>query len=505
MRPLKCISRLTTLYGSGSRLRSFCCVLAASLLFFSSASNASTPYTWYGSYSVSGMSSPSSACDAMSQGKGAKFGGTGVATRVTDVYFNCHIKYTADYYAGTSEDLGVSRVGDSCSAADAIYNSSSGACDAPVPPDNKCAILKDTAVPSFRFKSTSSYATGIVSKNGCAIKVGPGICVTRTAPLFDCTYSGVITGDALDNTPEQNASDCSGADCTNNQPQKESTDNPCVATASGNGYTCTSSKSEDNPGKSQCGAGGSGSGCVANPKPTSITSKSDISQSVTSNGDGSTTSNTTTTTTTTSCKGIGECTTGTTKTVTTGGTTSTGTNKPPSSTCTGPECNGGKVGGGNGTGNATSGQGTDQPPADESSVAGDMQCAALVSCSGDVIQCAILRQEQQSRCADEKFRDLSDGPVNDAKAAMATEFAGNDYQALKAKGDDVHDFSSWIKTDGFLAKSCPVLPGIDIPFAQFKTRLDFNMSGFCDFLTYLGYINVAFALYKAAEIVGKGV
>jgi len=134
-----------------------------------------------------------------------------------------------------------------------------------------------------------------------------------------------------------------------------------------------------------------------------------------------------------------------------------------------------------------------------------MACAAVVACSGDVIQCAILRQEQQARCADEKFRDLSDGPVNDAKSAMATEFSGSDYQPLKAQGDDVHDFSSVIKTDSFLSKSCPVLPSIDIPFAQFKTRLDFNMSGLCDFLTYLGYLNVAFALYKAAEIVGRGV
>jgi len=134
-----------------------------------------------------------------------------------------------------------------------------------------------------------------------------------------------------------------------------------------------------------------------------------------------------------------------------------------------------------------------------------MTCPAVVTCTGDVIQCAILRQEQQSRCADLKFRDLSDGPVNDAKASLTSEFAGKDYQPITAQGDDVHDISSLIKTDKIFSSSCPVLPSISIPFGQFKTELDFNLSGFCDFLTFLGFLNVAFALRKAAEIVGQGV
>lgn len=491
----KCISRLMTLFGFGLRPGSFFSVLGVSFLSLSSVSFSvqAADYYWVRQNQIADrFSSASSACDAFSGGATGWHSILGSADSATA--FNCSYVRESD---GAVFRTFVYRMGSSC-PVNTTYNASTGACDAP---SNKCAILKNTPIPSFKFKSTTSEPSATISKNGCAINLGTGICVTRTAPLFDCTFSGVVTGELLEPSPGQETGDCTGAQCSQGQPQKEVKDDPCAAIPAGSGFTCTATKSEDNPGKSQCGTANGAFVCVDNSKPTSNVSKSDISQAVTNNADGSTTTKTTTTTTTTDCKGIGNCTTGTTTNVTTGGTNANGTNKPNSSTCTGPECGGGKVDAGTGAGDGTE----DTPPEDESSVSGDMACAAVVACSGDVIQCAILRQEQQARCADEKFRDLSDGPVNDAKSAMATEFSGSDYQPLKAQGDDVHDFSSVIKTDSFLSKSCPVLPSIDIPFAQFKTRLDFNMSGLCDFLTYLGYLNVAFALYKAAEIVGRGV
>lgn len=505
MRKFKCISRPTTLSGFGSRLRSFFFVLAGSLFTIGIAQAASTDI-YYAVGSFTG-SDPATVClqqAAVIAPGGAPF------TIASQAPFspgspprsaNCQVTYK-QFNNPQVLNIVIQRFGTTCPDGGNI-DSVSGQCVN----SNKCAALKGTAVPSFRFQSTTDAPVGTIGKNGCGITLGTGICVTRTAPFYDCTFSGTITGDKLDDKPGQSSSDCTGAACTANQPQKQVTDNPCAAIPAGSGFTCSATKSEDDPGKSQCGTANGAYVCVDNPKPTSSNSKSDISQTVTSNSDGSTTTKTTTTTTTTNCKGIGDCATGTTTTVVTGGTNPNGTNKPPSSTCTGPECGGGKVGGGNGNGNGSSGQGDDEEddPEDDDSVSGDMVCTALVACSGDVIQCAILRQEQQSRCADEKFRDISDGPVNDAKATLATEFAGNDYQPLKAQGDDVQDFSSVIKTDSWLSKSCPVLPSVDIPFQQFKTRLDFNLSGLCDFLTYLGYINVAFALYKAAEIVGKGV
>jgi len=485
---IKCICRLTTLFGFGLRLGSFFSARAgSSFVFFvvlgiSSQANA-VDYYWYGALSGNTQfSTPTEACSVWSGFKGGP------------IIFDSDNKAVCNHLNGLYSVL---RGGSTCTAP-STYDSATRSC---VAPSNKCAILKNTAIPSFKFKSTTASPSSTISKNGCAINLGTGICVTRTAPLFDCTFSGVVTGELLEPSPGQETGDCTGDQCTQGQPQKEVKDDPCAAIPAGSGFTCTATKSEDNPGKSQCGTANGAFVCVDNPKPTSNVSKSDISQAVTNNADGSTTIKTTTTTTTTDCKGIGNCTTGTTTNVTTGGTNANGTNKPNSSNCTGPECGGGKVDAGTGAGDGTE----DTPPKDESSVSGDMACAAVVACSGDVIQCAILRQEQQARCADVKFRDISDGPVNDAKSAMATEFSASDYQPLKAQGDDVHDFSSVIKTDSFLSKSCPVLPSIDIPFAQFKTRLDFNMSGLCDFLTYLGYLNVAFALYKAAEIVGRGV
>jgi hypothetical protein len=502
-----------TLFGFGLRLgSSFSARAVSSFVFFFVVLGASFKvqaatdyYYWATSTStlVSRYTTPIQGCPNVVLSYSAQSSDSVSSFRMAASGFSgtCVYKITgkAVYGGGVTEYLGqgLGRYGSSCITG-STYNAVTGACDAP---SNKCAILKGTAIPSFKFKSTTDSPSSTISKNGCAVNLGTGICVTRTAPLFDCTFTGVVTGELLEPSSGQETGDCTGTQCTQGQPQKEVKDDPCAAIPAGSGFTCTATKSEDNPGKSQCGTANGAFICVDNPKPTSNVSKSDISQAVTNNADGSTTTKTTTTTTTTDCKGIGNCTTGTTTNVTTGGTNANGTNKPNSSTCTGPECGGGKVDAGTGAGDGTE----DTPPEDESSVSGDMACAAVVACSGDVIQCAILRQEQQARCADEKFRDLSDGPVNDAKSAMATEFSASDYQPLKAQGDDVHDFSSVIKTDSFLSKSCPVLPSIDIPFAQFKTRLDFNMSGLCDFLTYLGYLNVAFALYKAAEIVGRGV
>jgi len=499
----KCISRLMILCGSGLRPRSFSFVLVASVLALSMIppDAEAAVYSWQrANQTQDNFPDPASACQAYGNG----FNGSVIPVLGGPngtLYFDCTLTGTA--YPKPLLTW-VARRGDGC-ATGVTYNPSTGTCG----DVNKCAILKDTAIPSFKFKSTTespNEGAGIVSKNGCAIRLGSGLCVTRTAPLYDCTFSGVVTGDLLEPKAGQGTEDCTGAQCAAGQPQKEVKDDPCAAIPAGSGFTCTATKSEDNPGKSQCGSANGAWVCVDNPKPTSNVSKSDISQTVTSNADGSTTTKTTTTTTTTNCQGIGNCSTGTTTTVVTGGTNPNGTNKPPSSVCTGPECGGGKVGGGNGNGSGSAGEGDgEDKPEDDDSVSGDMVCTALVSCSGDVIQCAILRQEQQSRCADEKFRDISDGPVNDAKAALSSEFAGNDYKPLKAEGDDVQDFSSVIKMDSFLSKACPVLPSVDIPYQQFKTRIDFNMSGLCDFLTYIGYINVAFALYKAAEIVGRGV
>lgn len=493
MRLLKCISVPTTLFGFGSRLRYFFFALAASLSILTSSVANAEEYSWWYNFNIGPYKSAIEACSSNGWSAFNPFYGPadGFCTRpITN----------PDGSTSTQTGPETIRKGDSC-AAGTTYNTTTGGCES----SNKCAILKGTAIPSFKFKSTSDAPSGTISKNGCAVELGTGICVTRTAPLYDCTFSGTVTGEELAVQNGTSTSDCSGADCHEGEPQKESTDNPCDAIPTGSGFTCTSSKSEDNPGKSQCGTANGAYVCVDNPKPTSSASITKTEQTSSSNADGSTTTKTTNTTTTTVCKGIGNCSTGTTTTVTTGGTNSNGTTKPNSTTCTGPECSGGTVtpGNGSGTGNNGNGEG-EEGDEDQDTVSGDMSCDAVVACSGDVIQCAILRQDQQSRCADKDFRDLSDKKVADAKASMESEFSQSDYKEIKPDADSTYDVSKMIDTSSFLSSSCPTLPSIHGSYGSQAVNIDFNLSEFCTYLTVLGYLSVALTLRKAAIIVGEG-
>lgn len=497
---IKCISRLMILCGSGLRPGSFCYARVASfsLLFLLSLSPAAYAQNYTFTMWPFGASF-SSANDACQQAASSNQSAA-ITAHPAPTQYNCTTTRFSDNY---QETLYVSVSGDSCPTG-TTFNDSLGSCGEP---DNKCAILKGTAIPSFKFKSTADAPTGTISKNGCAVQLGTGICVTRTAPLYDCTFSGTVTGEKLDIQNGTSTSDCAGSQCHDGEPQKEVTDNPCDAIPAGSGFTCTSSKSEDTPGKSQCGTANGAYVCVDNPKPSSSASVTKTEQTSTSNADGSTTTKTTNTTTTTVCKGIRNCSTGTTTTVVVGGTNANGTTKPPSSTCTGPECGGGKVdapGNGGGSGNSGAGEG-EEGEDEQDTVSGDMQCETVVACSGDVIQCAVLRQEQQSRCADKDFRDLSDAKTKPAIDSMNSDLSGADFQPLKLESDNTYDMSKLIDTSSRFGSSCPVLSTVSYSWVDGSSgQFDPNVDGLCDFLKWFGYLMVAFATRRAAQIIATG-
>ncbi|KAA8697787.1 hypothetical protein [Pseudomonas caricapapayae] len=135
-----------------------------------------------------------------------------------------------------------------------------------------------------------------------------------------------------------------------------------------------------------------------------------------------------------------------------------------------------------------------------------MQCQTVVSCTGDVIQCAVLRQEQQSRCADKEYRDLTEKKIADLKSELQSEFAGEDYKPIKPDSDSTFDLSSMIDTSSRFGASCPVLRTVSVPFMLGRSvSFDPNVPGLCTFLTFMGYLMVAFAMRKAAEIIATGV
>jgi hypothetical protein len=135
-----------------------------------------------------------------------------------------------------------------------------------------------------------------------------------------------------------------------------------------------------------------------------------------------------------------------------------------------------------------------------------MACAAVVACTGEVIQCAIIRQEQQSRCADMNFRDVSSNKVAELKTDLNAEFSGADYQPIKPTAASTFSLEGMIDTSSRFGAACPILPLISYTWIDGTGRnFDPNVPGLCTFLTFLGYLNVAFAMRKAAEIIASGV
>ncbi|WP_426139441.1 hypothetical protein [Pseudomonas sp. DWP3-1-2] len=494
MRFLKCISHLTILFGFGLRLVSSLFVLVVSLISTSSYA----AYVWNGSYP-----SAQAAC---------------TGTAAANIYPPA-ISVVSATLEGMLETSGYCRViNETQTGSTSTWGfglSRSGTEDPVDPPNKKCQDAKGAST-KYNWKSNSDAPATTVSINGCAASIsGFAICLTSISGGYNCSGIATITGDLLEADGKGNASECEGSACTDPVPQKESSESPCQAISSGSGFSCTATKEESNPGQTKCGTANGAWVCTDSPKATSTKSVSDINQSSTSNSDGSTTTKTTTTTTTTSCSGIGNCTTGTTTTVVTGGTNSNGTTKPSSSTCSGPECNGGTVnaGTGSGSGDSGSGDGDDEQcegeeceEEDKGEVSGDMQCESTVACSGDVIQCAVLRQEQTSRCADKEFRDVTDKKVADLKSKLTTEFSGSDYQPIKASADTTFDLSNMIDTSSKFSSSCPRLQTISYTWVDGSGHsFDPNVDGLCTFLTYMGYLMVAFAMRRAAEIIATGI
>ncbi|MFS2161109.1 hypothetical protein ACCD10_27805 [Pseudomonas sp. Pseusp122] len=109
------------------------------------------------------------------------------------------------------------------------------------------------------------------------------------------------------------------------------------------------------------------------------------------------------------------------------------------------------------------------------------------------------------RCADKDFRDLSDKKVKDAKSTLDAQFAADDYQPIKATADSTFDLSNIINTSSTFGGSCPVLQTVSVPWFSGSVSFNPNVNGLCTFLTFMGYIMVAFAMRKAAEIVADGV
>jgi hypothetical protein len=176
----------------------------------------------------------------------------------------------------------------------------------------------------------------------------------------------------------------------------------------------------------------------------------------------------------------------------------------------GPGDGGGDDGGGSGPGDG-GGDGEDpgcdpstDPSCAPSSVTGEA-CNVQLACTGDALQCAILRQQKKQSCADEEFREITQEKTNELKSTLDSHFAGEEYQPIEATPENTYDLSNMIDTSSRFASGCPVIPDIvfsygnavSVPIGQIMTML-------CPYLGWLGYLVIAFGMRRAAEIIATG-
>lgn len=399
-----------------------------------------------------------------------------------------------------------------------VFNSSSGACTDP------CSNTIGNEEP-HKHKIGDILPTGL----------SPGPVTPDSICAYSCRYvSPVPLGDAyrfINANPAEAFQNYSyrgdGTSCVGSETPQEvpnpskkpssSASNECtdkVEDAEGRvHFTCQASAEYRNPGAMNCGTVDGKTVCVPkSPAPKYEKKQSTADTTEKTNADGSKSTTTTTTTNTTSCVGANACTSTTTTTTESKGTNPDGSPGGSSSTCTGDRCGP---------------DGSEQPPEDptdkpdeeeqcdpatdpnrcgESSVTGEA-CDASVNCSGDAVQCAILRKQKEQTCADEKFREVTPEKVNALRTELNSEFAGPDFQPLQADASNSFDFSAVIDTSSRFGSSCPVVPDLSLPWLEGATvKVEFStmIELLCSYLGWMGYLLVAFAMRGAAEIIANG-
>lgn len=118
----------------------------------------------------------------------------------------------------------------------------------------------------------------------------------------------------------------------------------------------------------------------------------------------------------------------------------------------------------------------------------------------------MIRQQKKHRCDEEEFRTVTDKKVQDLKQSLDTNFAGDEYQPLKASSENTFNLGNMIDTGGKFSKVCPVVPDVEVPWmgSSFKIQFSVWVDLVCPYLAWMGYFVVAFAMRRGAEIIAGG-
>lgn len=426
------------------------------------------------------------------------------AYRSTDAKWYCQLYYYASKNESQVSTVSIYRMGESCPAG-AQYNPSTGECVAPEP--DQCASATGEFVHEYNAGSLDpsvppSLPPSSICESGCLYN--------RTATVKGCNrFLETTTGKDLNSVYCQVVYQGAGSQCTTNNPPPGSvfdqppskppadatpqynTDNLCgewVTNADGTqSRNCTSTETLKEPGQLNCDNAGAYLHCTTGKPAPRFEDTSKTEQTTkTNNPDGSSKTETSTTTDKTVCVGTKPCTSTTAEQTSTSGTNADGTAGDESSTCTGSGC----------TSDDSEEEGEDEEGPERAASAGS--CDAAFSCSGDAIDCEVLRQQKEQLCHAEEMADF---PKH--KPAIEAAVSGDQFQLSEGAG--VIDVPSFINQGTrFLPSTCPTAESFSLTTAGGRT-FQLSYEPLCRAASDLSGLFVAVATVLAALYVGRAV
>lgn len=464
---------------------------------FSGVSEAAD-YYWRASGSTVNYPSPAAACASLENSVTFVY-----SVVVTGATGTCNLRYRhSPNTVGWGHAL--VRYGDSCPEG-SVYNATLGVCEAPEP---------DPCEPTVGQYLSHEHRMGEYTGAGeIGARVDPPGVVCQGA----CQYAWDGAGPSnvyrfIDGTPngvfglfayKGNGVSCSAEDSPNKGPSsleaQSSSQTSCtdkVTDSEGRVHmSCQTTVEYTNPGSCDRGVVDTGAGpetvCIPNsPSPSKQKTVTDTEITEVTNPDGSKTTTTSETTTTTNCSGVKSCTTSVTNNTSVSHTNADGSKGAESSTCTGPGCK--DVDG-------KSQEDRDKEKEEEEreeSVASGLQCEQSITCEGDAIQCAILQQEKEQKCAAEELNDFA-GHKDDIESFLAESDPGNPEAPELAVPSFVDAGVRWLPSG-----TCPADQALNLQTLGGRS-FSLSFEPLCAAVNDLSYVLVAIAAVAAALYVGR--
>lgn len=420
--------------------------------------------------------------------------------RVNDSFWHCTLLATR---IGTTYSydrlLYIQRVGDQCGPS-SVWNPELGKCDddeckqkegqterftkGGLAPDSFATIVYIGGQPKAVFEQYGCF-------DGCAVSIVSPACTTRTTGAYHCRGDATHLGTKCGNSSGPAVSPTN--DTTNPVPQTKTEEDKCVFTQGPGGVmSCVNSKLNEKEGQN-CGTF-NGVQICADKVPEKDTEKTDTTITGSTNSDGTTTTTKTDTKTKTTCTGIdNKCTTKTTTKTTTTVTSPNGSVTSETTECEGEQCPGG---GNDGVDTDGDGFGDCDPSKEDCGEGNDKvegePCDVSLVCEGDVIQCAILRQEKENNCK------WVYGAAE--KQEVANILSGEEYEIPETEEDVSDLFNNGVNKGRWMGGNCPAPRSISIMGRTYQ----FSWQPFCDFAVALAPLFVALASIFFVVYVGRG-